>query len=127
MVAPDSPHVPEVTALIAELDKLIADLDRKPPETAPPAEPAPPPEPAPAVAAPAPVPAAPPPAASAPAALIGAPAHAPAEPPPSSGHRWWLWGLAGAVVVGAGVAGVLVLSSPQTSTVHDGSLGTLRR
>jgi tetratricopeptide (TPR) repeat protein len=125
MVAPDSPHVSEVTTLIGELDKLIADLDRAGSETA--GE-----ETGSAAqrgAAPTPVPAAspPPPAASGSALAIASPA-AGAEPKPSRGRRWWLWGLVGVVAVGAGATiAALALSSPATTTLHDGSLGTLRR
>ena len=118
MVAPDSPHVPEVTTLIAELDKLIADLERPASETA---DGAPPP-----ADAEKPVPAAVPPPATAPV-LVAAPPPAPAASEPPR-RRWWLWGLAGVAVAGAGATiAVIALSSPGTTTLHEGSLGTLRR
>jgi hypothetical protein len=118
MVAPDSPHVPEVTALIAELDKLIAELG--PADEAERARSEPPPAPPPALhaAAQSPEPA---------AALVSAPPAA-AEPAPSHRRRWWLWGVVGVAVVGAGATvAVLALRSPGTTVVHDGSLGTLRQ
>ena len=43
MVAPDSPHVPEIRALVGELDKLIADLDAPETVVAQPANPKSPP------------------------------------------------------------------------------------
>ena len=45
------------------------------------------------------------------------------EPPR---HRWWLWGALGAVVVGGAVTAI-ALSTGGTTTIHDGSLATLRR
>jgi tetratricopeptide (TPR) repeat protein len=120
MVAPDSPHVTEVQGLIAELDKLIADLDAQP---AAPAEKATAPPDAPAVAvldapAPRPEPAAP--------SLLASPPPPEAAPPPPR-RRWWLWALAGAAVVGAGAAVAVLASSPGTTTIHEGTLATLRR
>jgi len=46
--------------------------------------------------------------------------------PESTGHRWWLWGALGAVVVGGAITAV-ALSTGGTETIHDGSLATLRR
>jgi tetratricopeptide (TPR) repeat protein len=119
LVAPDSPLVPEVRSLIAELDKLIADLGEgeaaaEDSSESPPPKPdlaPPPPEEAPAMPAP--------------AVIVAAPAPAPATRSSSHG-RWWLWGAIGAAVVGGTVAAFALSSAPST-TVHDGSLGTLRR
>jgi tetratricopeptide (TPR) repeat protein len=112
LVAPDSPLVPQVRSMIAEIDGLLEKEQEQPaPESAPEAKPQ--------VEAPA---AAPPPAAPAPV-LVAA---APEAPPPSTGHRWWLWGAIGAVVVGGAVTAI-ALSTGGTSTIHDGSLATLRR
>jgi tetratricopeptide (TPR) repeat protein len=116
MVAPDSPHVSEVQGLIAELDKLIADLDAQPAEKA-----AAPPE-APAVLV-LPAPRSEPGAAP---ALLASPPPPEASPPPTR-HRWWLWALAGAVVVGAGATVAVLARSPETTTIHEGTLATLRR
>jgi len=52
-------------------------------------------------------------------------AAAPAKDEPSH-RRWWLWGALGAVVVGGAVAAI-ALSTGGTTTIHDGSLATLRR
>jgi len=129
MVAPDSPHVPEVTNLIAEIDKLLAQLEEER-KAAPAAStaatgdatlpltpsllPAPSPAPEPNLLAPA--------VASAPVA--------PVSPPPAAATgktRWWLWGLAGAAVVVAGGTAAAFALGGGTSTVHQGSLGALRR
>jgi tetratricopeptide (TPR) repeat protein len=118
LVAPDSPLVPQVRSMIAEIDGLLVDLaaskaaapagdEAKPADTT-----APPPVPAPT---PAPV-----------ASVLIAPAPSPAPPPETPRHRWWLWGALGAVVVGGAVTAV-VLSTGGTTTIHDGSLATLRR
>jgi tetratricopeptide (TPR) repeat protein len=125
LVAPDSPYLSEVQSLVAELDKL---LDTTPPSAPVPstpgeeraAAPAPPTSPAPAPRSPE--------HASAVAAqnLVTAPADNPA-PPAAGKRRWWLWGaIGGAVAVGT-VTAILLLQSPETTTVHDGSIGTLRR
>lgn len=122
MVAPDSPHVSEVQALIAELDKLTANLDGEAAAgeggTAAAASPA-------AVPVLAP-PAAPPETAATSPPLVAA-TPAPVEAPPARHRRWWLWGLAGAVVVGAGATAAAFALSPGTTTIHDGTLATLRR
>lgn len=122
VVAPDSPLVPEVKSLIAELDKLIADLgegDSPPDQGSAPAEEAESaPPPVPAIAAPA----------SGPALVMVSAAAAPAPGPRTASHRrWWLWSVIGAAVVGGAVAAFALSSSPATTTIHDGSLGTLRR
>lgn len=139
MVAPDSPHVPEVRNLIAELDKLIADLEEEKRhdgaavatapaalsvaatpttgsdatgtgsrESAPSLTPSPPPMPASSLLAP------------------GPPKSSVDNGAASSHTRWWLWGLVGAAVVAGGTAAAFALA-PSTTTVHDGSLGALRR
>ena len=56
--------------------------------------------------------------------ISASPAPEPAPAKPS--HRWWLWGALGAVVVGGAVT-AYALTSGGTTTIHDGSLGTLRR
>jgi tetratricopeptide (TPR) repeat protein len=119
MVAPDSPFVPEVKSLVEELDKLLADLDAT--------------KGAPASLEPTP--------ATVPVVTVPAPSPAPAEPkgtslvevsksadPPSAGAtRWWLWGTVGVVVAAAATTAVILLRSPDTVILHDGSVGTLRR
>jgi tetratricopeptide (TPR) repeat protein len=120
LVAPDSPLVPQVRSMIAEIDGLLADLDgANVGKAAEPAddEPTPPPP----AAAPPPAPAAAPKPA---ATVLVAPAPAPTPEPPR--RRWWLWGALGAVVVGGAVTAV-ALSTGGTTTIHDGSLATLRR
>jgi hypothetical protein len=133
MVAPDSPLVPQAKAMVEELDKLLADLSNAQPNAnassnkeGDDSQEHKPADVEPAAAAPvvtAVVPAAPPVATSAPV-LVASPA--PAEEAPAPRRRWWLWGTIGAVVVGGAVTAV-VLSTGGTTTVHDGSLGTLRR
>jgi hypothetical protein len=129
LVAPDSRLVPEVQALIVELDAAIAELaaGQQPSE----AEAAAGPEVhttelvAPPVLAPAP------PQPETPPPLVAAPAPAasdPTPPPPRHSHaRWWIWGgIAAAAIAGGIVAGV-AMSSPGTTTIHTGTLGTLSR
>ena len=71
-------------------------------------------------------------AATAPAetlALVATPAPVATEttPRPRARARWWLWGgIAVAAIVG-GVATGIALSSPGTTTIREGSLGTLSR
>ena len=114
LVAPDSPLIPQVRSMMAEIDALLEKEQEKPPaETV--TEEKPKPE--------APPPAATPPA-EAPVLVAAAPAPAPAPAP--TGHRWWLWGALGAVVVGGAITAV-ALSTGGTETIHDGSLATLRR
>jgi hypothetical protein len=139
MVAPDSPHVPEVKTLIGELDKLIASLETEKRAREPDA-PAPAPEretsvaetepEAPAPASPAPLPAAPAPRPSADRDTLlvdSASGAAPptAAPPPAS--RWWLWTAIGVAVAGGAATAFALTRSPDTTTVHEGTLGTLRR
>jgi tetratricopeptide (TPR) repeat protein len=112
LVAPDSPLVPNVRSMMAEIDNLLEKEAEKP---AADGDAAAKPEPAVAPAAPA-VTAAP--------VLVATPAPAPAPEP--THHRWWLWGAIGAVVVGGAVAAI-ALSTGGTDTIHDGSLATLRR
>ena len=114
LVAPDSPLVPQVRSMIAEIDGLLEKEQEKPA-----AEPDAEAKPAVAVPAPAPAPAPP-------VLVASAPEPAPAASPEPPRHRWWLWGALGAVVVGGAVTAV-VLSTGGTTTIHDGSLATLRR
>jgi tetratricopeptide (TPR) repeat protein len=119
MVAPDSPYVEEVKSLVVELDRLIEASEAG---GAPPAKPtddgaglSPPPLGS----------TAPPPAEKNDASLTSAPELPP--PPARTGPRWWLWGgIAAAAVVGT-VVTVYLVRSPGTTTLHEGSLGTLRR
>ncbi len=133
MVAPDSPHLPEVKALISELDKLIADLndDVAPPPseevaTETPTDPA-------AAAAPFPVattsplvPAAPTPPTD--RSLLASTANPPGAPEPATHKsRWWLWTAVGVAVAGGAAAAFMLTRAPETTTLHEGTLGTLRR
>ena len=126
MVAPDSPYVPEVKDLVAELDKLIEATEAEQPAAPPPPEQA---QAEPAGAAslvPPPMPAPPPEPVASP--LVEAEIPPAPPPPPRSETRWWLWGTVGAaVLLGAAGTTAYLLSSPNDTTVHDGSLGTLRR
>jgi len=145
MVAPDSPHVPEVKTLIAELDKLIADLAEEKGHgggagTASSSAPAALSPPVATTAGSAEAGAAthesgagslalsPSPSPPAPANLLtpAAPAPAPETRTAPAKTRWWVWGLVGAAVVAGGTAAAFALA-PSTTTVHDGSLGALRR
>jgi tetratricopeptide (TPR) repeat protein len=116
LVAPDSPLVPQVRSMIAEIDGLLEKEQEKsaaePDGDANPAGAVPPP--------------APPPAPAAPVLVAAAPEPAPVASPEPPRHRWWLWGALGAVVVGGAVTAV-ALSTGGTTTIHDGSLATLRR
>ena len=140
-MAPDSPLASEVRTLIRELVLTPPPLAPFVPAPAPPeaalvVAPAVPvavaAAPSPAIAAlPAPVPARVP-AASASEAVGNQVRAAPQSPAPVRRGRppaisWWLWGgvavtvaVVAAVVMGAGSGGT-------TTTIHDGSLGTLRR
>jgi tetratricopeptide (TPR) repeat protein len=118
LVAPDSPLVPQVRSMITEIDGLLANLDAGKPAAEPEEEAKPAPAEPPASTlvekeTPAPV-------------LVKAPdtENAPEQAAPR--HRWWLWGVIGAVVVGGAVT-ALVLTTGGTTTIHDGSLATLRR
>lgn len=125
MVAPDSPFVPQVKALIAELDSLTQDLsgpgaNAAKPEAVPPQEDTPAP-----LANPAPrQPNLTPRETAAEDSVVLT--TTPAEPTPSP-TRWWLWGLIGAAAAGAVTTIVLLSLPPGTKTIHEGSLGTLRQ
>ena len=125
LVAPDSRLVPEVQSLIRPLDAVIADLaaggdgaaaaqlgaggDVHATElTAPPL----------------PSPSAPEPAAP---VLVAAPGPSPAPPAVPSRARWWIWGGVAAATIAGGIVAGLALSSPENTTIHAGTLGTLRR
>ena len=117
LVAPDSPLVPQVRSMIAEIDGLLANSEASKPADEPAKEedkPEPVVPPAPKVE----------PTATAPVLIETAPAPAPAAE--RSSHRWWLWAAIGAVVVG-GAATAYVVTHGGTTTIHDGSLATLRR
>lgn len=120
MVAPDSPFVPQVKALMAELDSLNQDLAGNSEATPESASPKAAEEPAPA-ASPDPEPV----SSTTPAAVVLV-SQPPVEPPRAK-KRWWLWGAIGAAAVGAITTVVLLSLPPEKKTVHDGSLGTLRR
>ncbi len=119
LVASGSPLLAEVRGLIRELDELMKDIG-EPPVVAvpdPPPIPAPPLPLAPAVAA---------------FPLVLTPpldtkvvANAPAVQPDPV--RWGLWTSVGVVALGGAVASFFLISAPRTQTVHDGSLGSLRR
>jgi tetratricopeptide (TPR) repeat protein len=118
LVAPDSPLLPQVRSMIAEIDALLEKSASEKPSAAAEEE-AKPPEPA----------ATPVPAAARreqPAAVLAAPATEPRAESEAPRRRWWLWGALGAVVVGGAVT-AFVLSTGGTTTINDGSLGTLRR
>ncbi|MBN2575919.1 MAG: hypothetical protein JXP73_15235 [Deltaproteobacteria bacterium] len=125
MVAPDSPYVPEVKSLMAELDRLVEAAEERPSPPAVGAEASP----AGTRAPPAPVERAAVPVARVdepPASNLVAAPKLPPEPA-ESGTRWWLWGgIGAAVAVGAAVT-AYALWPTGTTTVHEGSLGTLRR
>jgi tetratricopeptide (TPR) repeat protein len=118
LVAPDSPLVPQVRSMIAEIDGLLANLDTAKPTAEQEEEAKPPP--------------AEPPSSTlvekeTPPVLVAKAPDTEATPeqaPPR--RRWWLWGVIGAVVVGGAVT-ALVLTTGGTTTIHDGSLATLRR
>jgi hypothetical protein len=134
LVAPDSRLVPEVQTLIKELDALIADLGSGgSAETAsaadndsadvhatdpstPPLSLAPvAPEEPPAIVVDTP-------------ALVAAPtAVVTGTPAPRSHARWWLWGGVAVAAIAGGVVTGIALSSPGTTTIRAGTLGTLSR
>ena len=125
LVAPDSPLVPQVKSMMAEIDGLLASSDKS--------KPAPEEDAKPEAAATTPAPAAPPapkPEAETAAPVLVAPARqagdVPASAPEKKSHRWWLWAALGAVVVGGAVT-AYALTSGGTTTIHDGSIDTLRR
>lgn len=125
MVAPDSPYVDEVKALIAELDRVIdaSDTAAAPSGTAADesgaASLSPPPVHAQAL------PSGGPADELAQANLVTTPDIPPA--PARTGRRWWLWGSIGAAVVAGALVTAYLVRSPETTTLHEGSLGTLRR
>ena len=114
LVAPDSPLLPQVRSMIAEIDGLLAKPEADKPAASEADEDA---KPASTLTASAP--------AETPAPVLVAKASDP-TPEPAPRRRWWLWGVIGAVVVGGAVT-ALVLSTGGTTTIHDGSLATLRR
>ena len=117
LVAPDSPLVPQVRSMIAEIDGLLANSEGSKPADEPAKEedkPEPVAPPAPKVE----------PTATAPVLIETS--HAPAPAPERSSHRWWLWTAIGAAVVGGAVTAYAVTRGG-TTTIHDGSLATLRR
>jgi hypothetical protein len=121
MVAPDSPFVPQVKALIVELDALTQDLAGTPEESQSKAETASSNEGGQVTAE-----------GQAPTTSGQNSAELTAVPPtpvvqPPSKTRWWLWGLIGAAAAGAVTTVVLVAMPPGNKTLHDGSVGTLRR
>jgi tetratricopeptide (TPR) repeat protein len=126
MVAPDSSFVPEVKSLLAELDTLLAEMGSTKPASAAmePAAMEPPPADAPPSAGAPPPTAAPAPQDGVDNPLVTAPAVA---EPSDAGTRWWLWGTIGGVAVAAATTAVLLLRSPDAVTLHEGSVGTLRR
>jgi tetratricopeptide (TPR) repeat protein len=127
MVAPDSPYVDEVKALIAELDRVIqasatdtaAGPSAAATEESEAASLSPPPVRAQAL------PSGAPPDGPAQAALVAPPDLPPAPARPST--RWWLWGSIGTAVVAGALVTAYFVRSPETTTLHEGSLGTLRR
>jgi tetratricopeptide (TPR) repeat protein len=132
LVAPDSRLVPEVETLIKQLDTLIADLAsggsgeaaaqlgdgsgadvHATDPTAPPLSLSP---------------AAPTEASTETPALVAAPVPLATETPrPRSHARWWIWGGIAVAAIAGGVVTGIALSSPGTTTIRAGSLGTLSR
>ena len=122
MVAPDSPHVSEVQALIAELDKLIADLDGPKEGATPPTVSTSSTSSGPVVLAlAAPVP----PAGK--TSILSSPGTPPTEVDRPVRRHWWMWTLAAAAVAGAGATAAVLALSPSSETIRDGTLATLRR
>ncbi len=127
LVAPDSRLVPEVETLINQLDDLIADLaaggsgqtvaalgggGADVHATDPAAAPL-------SLAASAP---------AAETAFVATPAPDASDAPAKRSHtRWWLWGSVAVAAIAGGVATGIALSSPGTTTIRAGSLGTLSR
>jgi tetratricopeptide (TPR) repeat protein len=126
LVAPDSPYVEEVKTVIAELDRVIeateTDTAAAPSETGTSetgaASLSPPPirdEALPGKT----------PDEKAEADLVTPPQLPPA--PARTGTRWWLWGSIVAAVVAGAIVTAYLVRSPENTTLHEGSLGTLRR
>jgi hypothetical protein len=147
LVAPDSPFVPQVRSLVAELDKLAEDLDGdRDGEPSAPARSTSSPRIQPTIprqgvaGAPAAASADPrtKPGAATSLSLGAADRAAGADPtvlpgpsvppPPKRTSRWWwLGGAIGVAAIVAGTATVWALRPADTTMVHDGTLGTLRR
>jgi tetratricopeptide (TPR) repeat protein len=128
MVAPDSPFVPQVRALIVDLDKLLEDLEgsrdsAKNGVTRTGEDGAEPHPDAPRKGLPvlrsdgSPAPA---------TSLLAGPA-TPPPPTPRKTTRWWWASAIGVAALAAGTATYFALRPGETTTIHDGSLGTLRR
>lgn len=119
MVAPDSRFVPQVRSLIAELEQLVRAAEpaggkQEGGDDVPAAPSLPQPLPTAPVTEERP--------ANAPLLAQAAPSAAPARPR----SRWWLW--TGLAVVAAGAtAALFAFRAPEATTLHEGSLGTLRR
>jgi len=125
LVAPDSPFVPQVQGMIQELEKVGPEVTEGE-GTTPPADDASSgtgTSPNRATAAPSLAAA---PVASSPPVLVGK-SEAPAAQP-SFRKTWWVvGGVAAAAVIGGTVAIFALRSGDSTTTLHDGTLGTLRR
>lgn len=152
LVAPDSPLVPEVRVLIRELDRQQegtappaaaalegADHATSPaPASRPASRPVSPPALVPRLAARGTLASSGGASAGAGAPgglqLVARRAASESSPPaapgdaahPSSSSHWWFWGTL-AVVALVGTGAILALAPGGTTTVHDGTLGTLRR
>ena len=150
LVAPSSPLVPEVRKMMADLQRLIAEANGDVGS----AEPVGPGGPA-SAAAPAiedatadgplepsslgalagnpilvggggPVTVSPATGHRVPALMLMQPM-APREVPAAHWTRWWLWGSIGAVVLGGTIVAILLTRPDAPATIHDGTLGALRR
>jgi tetratricopeptide (TPR) repeat protein len=121
LVAPDSPLIPQVRSMITEIDGLLEKEKETGKAPADPNTDAEAKEKSEVVTT---TPAAAAPADGAPVLVDTAPAAAPA---PKSSRRWLLWGAIGAVVVGGAATAIVLSSGDSTTTIHDGSLATLRR
>jgi hypothetical protein len=147
MVAPDSPYVPQVRALVADLEKLARDAEReRERERAASGKPGARvmdsdggrgnsgggPRNAngtmllqaakPASAAPALID-----GAGAGTAAPGAQAQTASTTHASSARWWWVGGAAALVAIAGGTAAVFALRSDGSTTLHEGSLGSVRR
>jgi tetratricopeptide (TPR) repeat protein len=123
LVAPDSPLVPQVNVLIAELDKLADDLaEESEKKTVADAAATKPP-----VLALHGAPDATADRTSGPL-LITQPVGATARTPDHKATtRWWLWGVIGTAVAVAATTAIFAFRAPDPTTLHDGTLATLRR
>jgi tetratricopeptide (TPR) repeat protein len=117
-IQPDSPYVPEVKSLVAELDALIEVSESLG---------SPPPRAGESMSNVSMVPQMLDERSAASPAAVNTLVTEPATEvtPPSRGSRWWLWGSMGAAVLMGAVAAVLLLRTPETTTIHEGSLATL--